>query len=729
MSIVRTVCQSCHSECGVLVHVENGRVARVQGDPDHPNNRGFVCVKGKAEPERLYHPDRLLHPLRRDGERGEGKWSRVSWDEALDDIACRLTAVRDNYGVEAICSMRGTGPRAGGVSNLVPYVLGSPNAISVDLHICYAPSLVAENVTIGTSIMMERGPDYENSRCILVFGAHPLVSHPPRGLDVLRGKRKGARLVVVDPRRTQLAERADLWLQIRPGTDAALALGMINWIIEEELYDRDFVDRWCVGFEDLAARAAEYPLARVADITWIPAEKIREAASLYATTRPAVLHHRVAMDQNVMSTQSSRSLIDLVAITGNIDVEGGNLLPPKIPGYYRTGILSGGGICAPPPEVEARRLGADKFPLISGPEGRFCGGPTLMFVHPGLAMEAMEGHGPYPLKAMYCSGGNPVVNTMDVRRFARAMRNLDLLVVADYFMTPTAELADYVLPATTWLERDELCDDGYTDYIAARQKAVEPLGEAWDDLRIVIELSRRIPWADRTRLPWDMPEQCYDWMVAGMGMKFADLKASGYYIHPRSYKKYEQGGFDTPSGKVELSASRFASLGYDPLPAYTEPPESPVSRPELLSEYPLILITGSRQIEYMTSEGRQVPRLRSKRPDPEIEIHPDTAARFGIDEDDWVGLETPRKPGETVTLRARLTDGIDPRVVSAAYGWWFPERPGPEHGCFDSNVNVVLTMDSPRENICGSVPLKGTLCRLVPRPGTRAARLTGGSSA
>ncbi len=516
--VVRTVCQSCHSECGVLAHVENGRVVRLQGDPDHPNNKGYICIKGKAEPQRLYHPDRLLHPLKRVGARGEGRWQQVAWDEALDGIAAGLTAVRDRYGADAICGMRGTGPRAGGVSNLVPYALGSPNAISSDLHICYAPSLIAENVTIGTSVLMERGPDYENARCILIFGANPMVSHPPRGRDVMRGRvNNGAKLIVVDPRRTYLAGKADLWLQIRPGTDAALVLGLINLVIEQGLYDKEFVERWCVGFAELSARAAEYPVERVAEITWLPAEKIREAARLYATTKPAVLHHRVAMDQNLCSTQSSRAMIDLVAITGNLDVEGGNLLPPKIPGYYRSGILSGGAVCAPPPEVEERRLGAERFPLTASPRGRFCGGPTLMFVHAHVGMEAMEGKAAHPLKAMYCSGGNPVVTTMDVRRFRDAMLNLDLLVVADYFMTPTAEIADYVLPATTWLERDELCDDGYTDYIAARQKAVEPQGEARDDLAIVMDLVGRIPWADRARIPWDSPAECYDWMVAGHG--------------------------------------------------------------------------------------------------------------------------------------------------------------------------------------------------------------------
>jgi anaerobic selenocysteine-containing dehydrogenase len=712
--VVRTVCQSCHSECGVLAHVENGRVVRLQGDPDHPNNKGFICVKGKAEPQRLYHPDRLLYPLKRAGSRGEGKWQQVSWDEALDGIAAGLTAVRDQYGADAICGMRGTGPRAGGVSNLVPYALGSPNAISCDLHICYAPSLIAENVTIGTSVLMERGPDYENARCILIFGANPMVSHPPRGRDLMRGRiNNGAKLIVVDPRRTYLASKADLWLQIRPGTDAALVLGLINLVIEQGLYDKDFVERWCIGFDELAARAAEYPVERVAEITWLPAEKIRETAWLYATTKPAVLHHRVAMDQNLCSTRSSQTMIDLVAITGNLDVEGGNLLPPRIPGYYRTGILSGGAVCAPPPEVEERRLGAERFPLAASPRGRFCGGPTLMFVHARVGMEAMEGKAAHPLKAMYCSGGNPLVTTMDVRRFRDAMLNLKLLVVADYFMTPTAEIADYVLPATTWLERDELCDDGYTDYIAARQKAVEPQGEARDDLEIVMDLIKRIPWADKARIPWDSPAECYDWMVAGMGLTFAELKERGYYREPRRYRKYEQNGFDTRSGKVELAAGRFADLGYDPLPDYVEPSESPVSSPALLAEYPLILITGARQIEYMTSEGRQMPRLRGQRPDPEIEMHPETAARLEAAAGGWVWLETPRKPGERVKLKVRLTEGIDPRVVGAAYGWWFPERPGPEHGCFDSNVNVVLDMGPPWEEICGSVPLRGTLCRLT----------------
>jgi thiosulfate reductase/polysulfide reductase chain A len=243
---------------------------------------------------------------------------------------------------------------------------------------------------------------------------------------------------------------------------------------------------------------------------------------------------------------------------------------------------------------------------------------------------------------------------------------------------------------------------------------VEPSGEAKHDLEIVIDLIRRIPWADKARVPWGSVAECNDWMVAGMGLTFEDLKRQGYYQEPRRYRKYEQNGFDTPSGKVELAASRFAGVGYDPLPFYVEPSESPLGTPGLAEEYPLVLITGARQIEYMTSEGRQVAALRAQRPWPEVEVHPEAAANAGLTEGEWVWLETPRKAGEKVRLKVRFTKDLDRRVVSAAYGWWFPERPGPEHGCFDSNVNAVLGMGPPWEEICGSVPLRGTLCRLTP---------------
>jgi anaerobic selenocysteine-containing dehydrogenase len=317
---------------------------------------------------------------------------------------------------------------------------------------------------------------------------------------------------------------------------------------------------------------------------------------------------------------------------------------------------------------------------------------------------------------MYCTTGNPVVNMQNSRRMWEALKSLDFLVVADFFMQPTAELADYVLPATTWMEKDDMGDFPnlmYTNYIAAGQKAIEPLYECRDDRKILIELGKRINWPDRVPMPWKDTDELNDAMVESLGITYQDMKDRGYIVEPMRYQKYREKGFNTPTGKVELYSTRFEQYGYDPLPVYHEPPESPVSTPELLPEYPLILTTGGRNIAFFNTEGRQIPSLRKRMPDPLIDIHPDTAKEVGISEGDWVWLETPQVRGEKVRLKARLTTEVHQKVVHAPHGWWFPEKPGPEHGCFDSNVNVVLSGDPPREPIAGSVRTRGTLCRIT----------------
>lgn len=709
---VRTVCQSCHCECGVLVHLSDGKVTKIEGDPDNPMNRGFTCVKGRAQPQTVYHPDRLKHPMRRVGEKGSGKWERIPWDVALEEIAERLTENKEKHGPESFSVIHGTGPRPTLYSTtLLAYALRSPNVISVDLHICFLPALVAEYSTYAASVMVEAGPDYLSSDCILVIAGNPLASHPPRGMEVLEAKRKrNAKLIVVDPYRTELAAKADLWLQIRPGTDAALAMGMIKTIIEEELYSKDFVNEWCHGFEELKKRAREYALDRVSEITWVPADNIREAARIYATTKPAVLHKRVAVEHNINSTQTVRTLAILIALTGNLDVPGGNLLPVSIPGYISCADLLGeDSRFRPSPEIEEKRIGAKEYPLISSPEA------LIPFVPAPLAHEAIRDGKPYPIKAMFCGGGNPVLNMQNVKSVWESMKNnLDLFVVADFFMTPTAEIADYVLPAAHWLERDDTCDLLYMNYVAARQKVIEPAGECWHDMKMSMELVKKIPWADRTFLPWDDVDEFNEALVKEAGFTFKEFKAKSCIMKmvPLKYKKYQENGFNTPTGKVELYSTTFEKHGYDPLPFYKEPPESPVSTPELLKDYPFVLYTGGRHIEYFHSEGRQIPALRKRVPDPLVEIHPDTAREAGLEDGDWVWIETPQVKGERVKFKARLTTNVHPKMVHARHGWWFPEKPAPEHGCFESNINVITTDDPPREEICASVRTRGTLCRI-----------------
>ena len=703
---MRTVCQACHSECGVLVHVDKGKVTKIKPDPNHPSSRGFICVKGTNYAQFTYHPDRLKYPLRRAGGKGEGKWERISWDQALDEIAARLTEVKEKYGVRSIGAFHGTAPRESLFScQLLASALGTPNVISTDLHICFAPSMVAEIATVGHTVMQEIGPDYLSSKCILVCGGNPLVSHPPRGRDLLEGVKKNkAKLIVIDPRRTPLAAQADMWFQIRPGTDVALILGMLHTIISEELYDKAFVEKYCHGFDELKEHIKAYPPEKAAEITWLSATKIKEAARLFAQTKPATVHHRVAVEHNLSSTQADRALVILAAITGNLGVKGGNLLPTHVPGYIPTGGVIGS--CKLPSEAAKGRLGSDEYPLISGPN------PLFLFVHAALAAKAMLHGEPYPLKALFLAGGNPVVNMQNTRRTWEAFKSLELFIVADFFMTPTAELADYVLPATTWLERDECCDAQYMNCVAARQKALEPLYESRDDVQMAIDLVKRIPWADRKYLPWESVEEFNDFRVQGMGMTFEEFKEKGYVSVDLSYKQYEKKGFNTPTGKVEIYSTIFERYGYDPLPTYVEPRESPLSTPELLNEYPYILITGGRTMEYYHSSGRQIRPLRKRMPDPEIEMHPETAQRENIEEGDWVWVETPQIKGERVRFKVKLTDNVDPRVIHAQHGWWFPENPAPDHGCFESNIDVVLSDDPPREEICGSVPTRGTLCKI-----------------
>ncbi|MFC1957508.1 molybdopterin-dependent oxidoreductase [Chloroflexota bacterium] len=695
--IVRTSCQGCHPECGVLVYVENGKITKIKGDLNHPSSRGFICIKGRVQDKFTNHPDRIKQPLKRVGERGSGKWQPISWDQTLGEIAGKLTEIKDKYGPEAIATYHGTGPRSSIAStHAFAAAIRTPNEICTDAHICFFPSVMVETLTFGNSVMMEKGPDYLNARCIMVVGGNPPVSHPPRGMDIIEAQRKnGAKLIVVDPRRTPLANRADLWLQIRPGTDVALALAMMNVIINEGLYNRDFVNKWCYGFDRLEERVQEYPPEKVAGITWISAERIREAANLYATIKPAVMHHRVAIEHNVNTSQTIRALCNLIALTGNLDIKGGNLF---------TATTNQLGPRAQSPDFVEKRIGSKQFPLMVGKDA------PIPIVNAHLAAEAMLYGRPYALKAIYTAGANPVVNMQNTRKIRESFLKVDLHFVADFFMTPTAEVADYVLPPATWLERDEVCTE-WMNCIAARQKVLEPLLDCRDDRSMVIDLVQRLPWADQTALPGNNIEEWNSSQTKSLGISYYELREKGYVTSPAEYQKYEQAGFQTSTGKVELYATVFEKYGYDPLPFFTEPPESPFSTPELMKDYPLILIAGSRCIEYTHSEGRQIEQLRRRKPEPEIEIHPNTAREMKLEGGEWVWVETPQIRDERIKLKVRLTEGIDPRVAHADYAWWFPEKPGPEHGCFESNISVILS-DQPREPVCGSVPIRGTLCKI-----------------
>jgi len=697
----KTTCRGCHENCGVIVTIENGKVKKIEGDPNHPKNEGFVCPKGISYKDQIDHTQRIKYPMKRVGERGEGEWERITWNEALDTIANELQKVKEKYGAESIAF--GHGDYRGTAKTVWQYfftALGTPNSFHTDGHYCYQPVQMSDIATYGSFITSETGPDYENSDCIFLWGGNPVMSHPTRAKDIMKGIKKGAQLLVVDPRLTEIASKADLWLQVRPSTDGALALAILNVIINDELYDKEFVEDWCYGFDKLKERVQKFPPKKASEITWVPKEKIIKAARMYSKADPASLHIRQGLQLNVNNVQSIRALSCLLAITGNFDIKGGNIVTSFPEGYkgirnFRNKYTKGQLL---PREVQEKRLGAKEFPLFSGPDGI-----TNRDCFPRYAVDAMITEEPYPIKA--CVAVNdPITGFEDSKRLKEGLLNLDFFAVSEFYLTPTAELADIVLPAATWLEKDELVENFYHNMVGRRQKCVQ-IEECKDETEMIYELADRMD----IDLPWNSVDEFSNYFLEDMDIDFEELKEMGIIKGDMEYKKYEKEGFNTPTGKVELYSTLYEDYGYDPLPDFEEPPKSPFSEPEVAKDYPYIMISGGRHIAYYHGQGRQVDLLRELCPDPLMEINPKTAEENNIDEGDWVFVKTPDME-DHVEFKAHLTKGIDPRVIHVQSHWWFPEEEDPEHGCWKSNINAIIPSDPPYSEFTGSPQIRGCLC-------------------
>ena len=438
-SVVKSHCRMCHGGCGVLVYTKNDMVARIAGDPDCPINHGTLCSKGIASAQLAYHPDRLTHPVKRLGSKGSGKWERISWDEALDTIAERILCYKEEFGAESVVMGYGTGRENEAAIYRFANLLGTPNVLTAG-HFCYGPRIATSIITCGTNPIV----DYENDpKCIMVWGNNLVISNP----DCYKGEsfsvtlNKGAKLIAVDPRMTRIAARADVWLQLRPGTDTALALGMLNVIVNEGLYDKYFIQKHVHGWEPFVRRVNEYPLSRVEKITWVPEYKIREAARLFATVKPAAIQWGVAIEQQINCADNNRALMALMGITGNIDVPGGQALfqPPKIRNVGHFGAHR-----MLPDTQREKRLGGDRFRLA----GNFA------IINPKCVWDAILEEKPYPVKVLFFISSNPVMTRANAREVYRALEQVEFMAVSDFFMTPTAELADIVLlplPGLKWI--------------------------------------------------------------------------------------------------------------------------------------------------------------------------------------------------------------------------------------------------------------------------------------
>ena len=708
----------CHLGCGILMYTDDeGRLVKVEGDPENPFNQGRLCVRCLDLPEVVYSPDRILHPLKRAREdRGKDKWEPIGWDEALDEIAGKILAAKEEFGPESVAFYSGTGRDIGQYITRLCWGFNSPNFVFLmSGQSCYSPRVAGCFSTSGSFWVGDYSqqfpdrydnPDWKRPDLIVIWGNNPIVSNSDGlyGHWVVDCLKMGSRAIVVDPRMIWLASKAEHYLQIRPGTDRALALGILNYLIENDLYDHEFVSLWCYGFEELAERAKEYPLDEVAKITDLPAEDIVAVARAIADSDAVTLQWGVAIDQIKETIPTAQAVLAIFEITGNIGKPGTMQQPASILNY-----AAGWGSEFLVPEQEAKRIGQDEHPLI---KMGFQECVTDDYI------KCLETGKPYPIKVAWMQTTNPLACTgVDAKRTLDAHMNIETIVYVDLFMTPTSmALADYFLPACTYAERNGLRVGDGAQRAETINKAIEPLGESRSDMQICLDIGKRI---SPEAWPWDTVEDMYSNILAETGHTFEEMQELAPGYPPFEYHMHEKGllradgnvGFDTATGRIELWCSMYNNLGLDPLPSYEEPVPSPLSTPELCEEYPLVLTTGARLWGMFHSEHRQIPRMRALHPEPLVYVNPKTAADFGVKDGDWVWVENHRGRCKRVVKETPI---VNERTASTDHAWWHPEAPGElEAGLYDL---WDLTVENLLPYDCGKTGFganyKNTICKI-----------------
>lgn len=685
--IVRTTCgRMDHGGCGLLVHVLDGRPVDVEGDPESPLSRGHICGRARAALEKNQSEARLTTPLRRCGERGDGRYEAIGWGEAIREIATRMGAIRQELGPQYLGFCQGS-PK--GLEHFLllrlANVFGSPNVCGPQ-HVCHFPREMAGVVTCG----FMPTPDYDGRPdAVLVWGSQLDVTNEEGIIcsKLFDAVDQGAKLVVIDPRRSRLAERADLHLQIEPGGDASLALWMLDWIIRSGSHDSAFVEQWCTGLDELRDHLAGLSDGELLGRAGLPEASVRQCAEMYADAERALIQWGNGIENTVNAFQTARALVLLMAVTGNLDVRGGNLRGSPPP-TARLGSF-----------VRARKLGDLRSARLSSGDRIL---PTFPVVPSHMVTRSLLEEVPYRLRGLYVHDSNPLVTWSDTRRVEEALRRLDLLVVSDIFMTPTAALADYVLPAATQLEIDDIGHYGLPHgFITARPKVVEPPGEAKPDLQILCELGRALGHVE------SFPEEYHDVLaevVEPSGMSYEDLARRGWLQGEAKERSYEKKGFKTPSKKVELFSSVLERHGFEPMP--TPGPDTGA----VTEEFPIRLISAKSKARFL-SLGRQLETVRRMEPEPVVSLHPETAASHGLGDGAWVWIETEHG---RIRQKLRVDDRVPRAVACAAAGWCeLPDGFRYGEGWARSSFNVLTSQDEWGGELGTSV-LRPLRCRMRP---------------
>ncbi|MFH1489301.1 MAG: molybdopterin-dependent oxidoreductase [Pseudomonadota bacterium] len=667
---IPTFCGMCgpSAGCGIYAIVKNGRFVRIEGMKESPMNRGKNCPKAHAAPQWVYSPDRIRAPLRRIGKRGEGKFERITWDEALDTIAAKLKEQKEKYGPESLAVLSPARRNYSDFSYRFLMAHGSPNY--GHSGICAVQIAFAFAYTFGVDQPRSAGPDYQNADLILIWGKQPIYSGASKGAvkQIVEAKQRRARMIAIKPTFEPDAALADLWVPIRPGTDAALALAMLHVVINENLYDAAFVSRWCYGFDELKDHVQKYTPKWAEPITGLPADQIIAVAREYATTKRAAIDHGNGLEHAPSANDAIRAIAMLIAITGHLDRPGGNIVPT-------------GGAMPAPGDVHLReRYTQEWIDKLLGPEfpkafQPFVEGTSSAYYR---VFDSVLTKKPYPIRAIIAPGTQPTVSTRGAKRVVEALKKVDFFVVVDVMRTAEMDYADIVVPVATPYETDHPFE--FTpNWIMARNRVIDPLGDYKSMVEFYIDLGVKMGYAKDF---WNGSlEACMNEQLEPLGMTIDGLRSHPtgitYPMKPMVYEKYESifskkttrlsGAPYLPQGKVALYNTSFKEAGFNPMPEWREPPESPTGTPELLKKYPLTLSDFHTSKVYNASWLRNVPYLREILPYPTLQIHPDTARERGIEEGDWVHVESPHG---AMKLKAEIIPGIRPDTVMALHGWW-----------------------------------------------------------
>jgi len=772
MEEIRGYCPLCISRCGAISTVENGRLVKVRPDPEHPTGGSF-CIKGRAAPELVHSDRRVLHPLMRTRPKGapDPGWRHASWDEALDFTAEKLRSSAQQYGPESVV-FGVTTPSGTAVADAFAWIhrlahaYGSPN-LKFATENCNWHKDFGSSLTFGSNIGV---PDFDNTGCMLFWGFNPSTSWPAYAHAAMQARRRGARMIVVDPRRAGLAGSADQWLAVRPGSDLVLALSIAGEMIENRWYDEEFISQWSNGpllvrndngrfmaadqstargtqrtllawdtkrqrtcaydpdsgafledqleqpalfgevqvqgqngpvrcrpaFHHFAERCAQYPPEFAADLCGVAAKQIRETARLLHESAPVSFFHWAGICQQAGATQAGRAIGLLYALTGSFGTIGGNrhFATPPINNIMGLDLL--------PPGALEKTLGHAERPL---------GPPAKGWVTSRDFARAVLESDPYPVRGLISFGANPLLTKPNTPTFGPALRALDFYVHTDMFLNPTAQYADVVLPVASPWERPGLAA-GFqlgaagSAWLQLRKPVLPPVGESRSDTAIVFAIAERLGLNDQ--FFGGDPQAGLRHVIAPSGVCLEELQS-----HPEGIqlsletadRGYRQDGFATPTRRLEIYSESLLDIGLAPLPG------AATDRAPLSDIYPLRLTT-AKWPHFCHSQHHAMPSLRSKQPEPLVELHPDLAEQRGIGEGDWIKI---RSKAGTMRARANLTDKIALGTVCAQYGWWedCTELDLPGYDIVHSNYNALID-DERYDPASGSNAMRGYPCSIEP---------------